>query len=218
MAIEKSSFRKNPFIGLFCRTSDRLIVLPKTAPEKFAQAAQSALGVPSVRIFVNQSELIGLFSCMNSTGIILPGFADAEEVRILKKAGLNVYLASERHVPANNMAANDKAVLLNPDIDRQQAKAISDALGVEAFSHPFRVPTIGSVTVATNRGILAYNESSEAELKMLERIFKVPAGIGTANLGSVYTSLGVVANSKGALAGELSSGFELQRLYEALFA
>ncbi len=218
MAIEKTSFRKNPFIGLFCRASDDLVLLPKTASQKFAEQAERALQVPSARFFVSQSELIGLFTCINSTGVILPAFADNEEARLLRKAGLNVFKCSERFVPGNNLAANDKAVLLNPRIDAREARKIADALGVEPFSHPFRLPTVGSVTVATNKGVLAYNESSEAELKMLERIFGVPAGIGTANLGSVFVSLGVVANSNGALVGELSSGFELQRVYEALFA
>lgn len=218
LAIEKTSFRKNPFIGLFCRASDKLVLLPKTAPQKFAEQAERVLQVPSIRLFVNQSELIGLFTCLNSSGVVLPSFADDEEARLLKKAGLNVFKCSERFVPGNNLAANDKAVLLNPRIERREASKIADALGVEAFSHPFRLPTIGSVTVATNKGALAYNESSEAELRMLERIFGVPAGIGTANLGSVFVSLGVVADSRGALVGELSSGFEIQRVYEALFS
>ncbi|MFH1107200.1 MAG: translation initiation factor IF-6 [Candidatus Micrarchaeota archaeon] len=218
MGIEKTSFRKNPFIGLFCRASDKLILLPKTAPGKFAERAEEALGVRGLRLFVNQSELIGLFTCMNSSGVIVPGFAEDEEVRLLKKAGLNVYRTSETHVPGNNMAANDKAVLLNPAIEKPEARRIADCLGVESFSHPFRLPTVGSVTIATNKGVLSYNESSETELKMIERIFGVPAGIGTANLGSAFISLCIIANARGALVGELSSGFEVQRLFEALFS
>jgi translation initiation factor 6 (eIF-6) len=36
-------------------------------------------------------------------------------------------------------------------------------------------------------------------------------------MGVPFVGMGVVANSKGALVGHATSGFEVQRIYEALF-
>ncbi|MEW5955684.1 MAG: translation initiation factor 6, partial [Candidatus Micrarchaeota archaeon] len=75
---------------------------------------------------------------------------------------------------------------------------------------------VGSLNVVTNKGLFACNEASDEELKELEKIFGVPAGKGTANLGSPCNGLCMAANSHGAAVGELTTGFEVQRIYEAL--
>jgi translation initiation factor 6 len=108
---------------------------------------------------------------------------------------------------------------LHPTISKAQERKISDALGVEAMAHDTlsKISTVGAINVVTNRGLLAFNEMPQVELKKLERIFKVRGNVGTCNMGVPFVGMGVVANSKGALVGDASSGFEVSRIYEALF-
>ena len=216
--ILKASFNKNPFIGLYSRSSEKLTIIPKNAPEKFANEVETALKTETVRIFISQCAITGILSALNSNGCVLPSFADEEEKRIIRKKGINVCTISEKYAPGNNILVNDYAALVNPSMDSKDRRKIGECFNVEVFTHPIAgCRTVGAMNVVTNRGLLAYNEISQTEVKMLEKIFKVNGSIGTANMGSAANALNLTANSNGAVIGELTSGFELQRIYEALF-
>jgi translation initiation factor 6 len=215
--VRKFSIRKNPFIGLFLEASDELALVPKSVPEKNLDFVEDTLGVKALRLFVGQSDLLGLMACLNSNGCVLSQGAEEEEKKALKQAGLNV-MVLERFSPGNNIVANDKATVVSSSIPREDAKKIGECLGVEVHQTPLsHYSTPGSLNVATNKGLLAFAEIPETEFKLLERILGVKGGVGTVNNGAPFNALGLVANSKGALLGEACTGFEVQRVYEALF-
>ena len=54
------------------------------------------------------------------------------------------------------------------------------------------------------------------EKRQLEKIFNVSAMIGTVNHGVPLIGSGLVANTKGAIVGNLTTGIELGRIEEAL--
>ncbi len=218
MAIIKSAFYRNPHIGLFIRVNEEIAIIPKNTHKKLFPRLQGALDVELVEIYLAQSPILGIFSVLNSNGCIVTALAEKAEVKPLKEKGLNVYFLDERYAPGNNILANDYAALVNPDIPKNELKKISDCLGVEVFNQPVaNLPTVGSTNVVSNKGLLAYHELSEIELKMFEKIFKVRGTRGTVNLGSPANSFGVIANSKGAVVGDATSGAEMQRIYEGLF-
>jgi len=133
-----------------------------------------------------------------------------------KKAGLNVCSLASPHAPGNTILCNDNAALASPAIPKKEAKRAADALGVEVLQQSFGgLASFAATSAVTNRGLLTYNDLTEAELKHLEKLFKVHAVIGTTNFGVPYNSLSVVANSRGALAGDKCTGFEMQRVFEA---
>jgi len=134
---------------------------------------------------------------------------------LLKKRGLNVF-SLEALSPGNNVVANDKGALASNRVQKKDLKKISDCLGVEVFQQRFATPTVISSTVATNKGLLVHNDFTETETKFLEKILGARGLQATVNHGVLFNSLGVVANSKGAVVGEATSGFEVQRIYEAL--
>ena len=76
--------------------------------------------------------------------------------------------------------------------------------------------TVGSCLFATNKGFAAHNRATEEELKELQSILGVPGANCTLNTGVAFVSLGVVANSKSAIFGESSTGFEVGRVEGAL--
>ncbi|NYZ75382.1 translation initiation factor IF-6 [Candidatus Micrarchaeota archaeon] len=216
MAIVRLSLQKNPFLGLFFRASDKLLLCPKSAPHKTVSPMVEALGVEPVHLFVDQSPLIGLLSAMNAHGVVLPDFSEKEEQEILKKRGLNV-MKLACFAPGNNILVNDSAALVSPAIPARDVKRIGDCFGVEVLQTKIAgFNTIGALNIVTNKGFFACNEASDEELKQLEKIFKVSAGKGTANLGSPCNGLSLTANSKGAAVGEMTTGFEVQRVYDAL--
>ena len=210
---------KNPFVGLFFKANDDLVLVPKVLGGKLAETVHNTLSATPVCLSVSQSDLLGLFVAMNSNGCVVPSFIEDDELAILRKTGLNVATIDSHQACGNCILCNDTAAILHPTIAKAEAKKISDALGVEALAHDLlsKISTVGAVNVVTNTGLLAYNEMPQVELKKLERIFKVRGNVGTCNMGVPFVGMGVVANSKGALVGHATSGFEVQRIYEALF-
>ncbi len=216
--IAKAGYYKNPFIGLYIRTNDRHTLMAKNAPEKIHSAVKNALGTETVELFINQSPLVGLFCVLNSNGCILAADAEKAEKSAIKKLGYNVHALKSSLTPGNSILVNDKSCLASPQLPRLEAKEVADCLGVEVFQHKLSgISTIGATNVATNNGLLAYNDVTDVEFKHMLKIMQVPGGSnGTTNNGVVYNSFGLVANSRGALVGELTTGFETQRVYEAL--
>jgi len=217
MHVEKVLIEGNAFPGLFARASDS-IALTGFVPEGFRRTLRRILGARVVEVGVAGSNLVGLYCVMNSNGVLLPGMARAEEARALAREGLNAVMLKTRHTAlGNNIVANDRGAVANPRMSREELGRAGDALGVEVV--PMTIAgynTVGSVCVATNRGFLAHNECSEEKLKEIEEVLKVRGGIGTCNMGAPFVGLCVVANSRGYLAGEPTTGFELARIDQAL--
>ena len=71
--------------------------------------------------------------------------------------------------------------------------------------------------VVTNRGGLLNPNASEWEVKRVEEVMGVEVGTGTVNFGSDMVGTGLVANSKGYIAGKDTTGFELGIIEEFLF-
>ena len=65
MAVWKVNFAGNPYIGLFAKASDRLVLMPKSSPEKFEERI-SLLGEKVVKTSIGGSPYIGVYAAMNS--------------------------------------------------------------------------------------------------------------------------------------------------------
>lgn len=216
-SIQKASVHKNPFIGLYLRTNDRHTLVAKSAPAKIHAQAKDALKTETVELFINQSPLLGLFCVLNNHGAILAAGAEKEEKALLKKHGYNVYTLKCSLTPGNVMLANNHVGLASPELPQPELKPIADCLGIQMHQQPISgMHTLGAMNVLTDLGLFAYNEITDVEFKQLEKLFNVHGTNGTTNNGVPFNSFGVVANRHGALIGEMTSGFEVQRVYEAL--
>jgi translation initiation factor 6 len=215
--IAKASIQKNPFIGLFLRTNGEVTLAPPGLPKKNAEQIRETLGTRVVHLLIDQSPLAGVLTALNSNGVVLPSFAEKSVASILKREGLNALVLREPFAPGNLVSCNDRCALVSPLVSREEAKRVGDALNVEVHQQAIAgSAVVGATCVATNNGVLAFNEASEIELKFLAKIFGCKAVGGTTNFGSVCNSLGVIANERGALVGEATTGFEVQRVFEAL--
>ncbi|MFH1394237.1 MAG: translation initiation factor IF-6 [Candidatus Micrarchaeota archaeon] len=208
----------NPWIGMFIKTNDRLSVLPVDSTDKLLLKAEEHLKTEIVKISVAETNLLGLYTVMNSSGIVLPNLARDEEVAKFRGHGLNVYVSEEKqNAHGNNMAVNDKGGIINPNISPEERKKIGDALGIELV--PMTIAdftTLGSACLATNNGFLAHYAAKEDELKDIGSALHVKGSRGTVNCGTGFVSLGAVVNKNGYIAGEKTTAHELGRLEEAL--
>ncbi len=212
MGVLKTTNFGNPHIGLFARASERMVAADASASPKFF-ASLGQFGADIFPASFGASGLVGVFLAMNSNGAVVPSFADAAEISELKRRGLNVATLPGRFSAAgNNISANDFGAVANPEIPRESIRRISDCLGVEVVPRAVAgYLTAGSCLLATNKGFLAHNRAGEEELKELQSILHVGGTNSTLNAGVAFVSICAIANSRAALVGEASTGFEVGR-------
>lgn len=215
--MQMAAYDGNPHIGMFAKASDSVVLLPVGSHAKFIHAA-GALGAKIAQASIASSNLIGLFCALNSHGVVLPSFAEESEKKFFKGLGLHVCaLPSAFAAVGNNVCANDKGALVNAQIPQQWRKKIEECLQVEAVPASIAgYATVGSACIATNKGFVAHNRASEEEMELVKSALKVQGANATVNMGSPFVGLGVVANSKGCVLGEATSGFESSRIMGAL--
>lgn len=168
---------------------------------------------------IGNSHLTGLFSVANSNCAVVPQFVEDGEVnKIKRELGINVCRLDDRFSAVkNNVILTNAICIVNPQLPKAEQKKLADCAGVEVVASIVKTcQTIGAVNVATSNGLLAFNNASTKDLEWLCKVLKVPGVRGTCNFGTNALSLGIVANSRGALIGALTTGFESSIIYQAL--
>ena len=185
-------------------------------PAKAAKTIGETLDVRVVATRLGGANVVGSLLAMNSRGAVVTWFAAPGELDEL--TGLSVLVLPHRlNAAGNNILCNDRGAVVNPGYDERTVRLIGDALGVEcARGTVAGMRTIGSASVATNKGALAHPHATEAELAVVRDLLKVPVLITTANYGTAQVGACMVANSKGAVVGYRTTPIELGRIEEGL--
>ena len=117
----------------------------------------------------------------------------------------------------NDILANDNGALVHPDLKNVSVKKISELLGVSVQKGTIAsYGTVGMAAVVTNRGCLCHPKTTDEEKQLLEKVLDVDVMIGTVNHGFPMIGSGLIANSKGAIIGKMTTGIEMGRIEEAL--
>ena len=201
------------FVGLLGLASDRYAVL---SPE-FKDVG--VLQVPVLRTRIYGTNLAGLFCAGNSNGILAPYFLSDTEMDALRsfasEVGAEVLKLEGKYTAIGNLVAcNDKAAIVSTHI--RDVKTLRDALDVEVVQMDVGAHSeVGAYVLPTNRGFLAHPDAEE-QLDELKGILGVEGMVGTVNCGVPYVKSGVIANSRGYMTGQQTTGIELQRIDDAL--
>lgn len=212
----------SPYIGIFTTCTESLLLLPSNAPDKLVVGIGRALHVEVIRTHIAETTLIGCLVAGNTKGFIVSQYTLDSEIERLRAQGLEVNISrlpdSDRISTAGNVIlANDTVALVHPGLSENAVAIIKDTLGVEVYKGTIGgLKTVGMAAVATNKGILAHNNATRAELEFLEQIFELPVEIGTVNFGIPTIGAALVANTKGYAAGDETTGAELGRIEDAL--
>jgi translation initiation factor 6 len=173
-----------------------------------------------IKTTVYKSNLLGIFTAANSNGIILSPLVEDDELeRIKMSLPRDVRMAilpAKWTAIGNFLLLNDLGCLSGLRLSREQVKIISDTLDVDVeVGSVENLPYVGSLAVATNRGVLIDPMASSEEEQIIRDVLKVPVYRGTVNYGSRFVKMGVVANSYGLIVGDATKGSELARITEA---
>ena len=119
-------------------------------------------------------------------------------------------METKRTAYGNLVLTNDHGAIVDPRMKETEIRKISETLGVEAVpSEIAGLPYVGSLAVATNKGVLTHPLLKDSERKIVENVLKVPVDVGTINCGIPYVGTGLLANRYTAIAGLLTTGPEI---------
>jgi translation initiation factor 6 len=219
LAVYLSSIVGSASIGVYSLANDRFAVIPQMVPRKKAETTAGLLKVQLVHTSISGSVLAGAFACANSNGILLPNSVQEEELAIIKTAfdGNIKVMETKKTAYGNLVLANDSGAVVDPRFKEREVRQIAETLGVDAVAAEIAgLPYVGSLAMATNRGVLAHPLLKDDEKRILEDVFKVPVDVGTVNCGIPYVGTGLIGNSHAAVAGSLTTGPEIFIIGNAL--
>lgn len=211
-------FNENPNVGIYCRTNDAVVFLQKSLPKSVKQLIASVLDVKVVELCIVDSTIVGSLVTLNSFGAVITEFADEHTLKTMKGQGLRVFpIKDVINAAGNDILANDHGALVHPEIKTSTMKKIGETLGVPVQKGTIAgLGTVGMAAVVTNKGCLCHPKVTEEEKQQLGKVFDVEVMIGTVNHGFPMIGSGLVANTKGAIIGNLTTGIEMGRIEEAL--
>jgi len=210
---------RSPNIGVFLKANDRFLLVPKGLAPTKADRLSASLGVTAVPASIGESRLLGPLVSMNGKGVLVSRLAEQNEIDELAAAtGLNVARLESRFTAVGNLvAANDHGAIVSPVLEPHAVKQVEDVLGTKTLTMAIAdYIQVGAMIVATNSGAAMSPSATEQEAEEVAKVLKVEVSASSVNGGIPYPASGVVANTKNAVAGYLTTGPELIFLTRAL--
>ena len=211
-------FNENPNVGVFCRTNDNVAFIRKALSKKVKKKIVAAIDVELVELSIADATIVGSLLAFNSKGAVVTDFVDVDTIKVIKDQGFDVCVISDRlNAAGNDILVNDHGALVHPDLEKESIEEIEATLNVPVSKGTIgSLKTVGMAAVVTNKGLLCHPKVTDEEKRLLEKVFDVNVMIGTVNHGSPVIGSGLVANTKGAIIGKLTTGIEMGRIEEAL--
>lgn len=220
MAIFSLTLFGSASIGVYSLATDKIAIVPPQAPETRANRVEEWLGVKVAKTTIGGSVVVGALACANSNGVVLPHYMRDEELEIIKAVSNDANLTvmeTKRTAYGNMVLANDYGAIVDPRLKPKTTEEISDTLGVEVVNGEIAgLPYVGSLALATNKGVLAHPLIKEEEQQLLKEVLKVPVDVGSINCGIPYVATGLIGNSNNVVAGFLTTGPEMFIIGQAL--
>ncbi len=215
--VQKNLFG-NPYIGCFCLATEDFALVPLETPEDFIKEVERALKVSVIKCKIADSNLIGIFAAANSYAIFLPRICEDEEEKKLKEElDVEIKRFNVKYTAIGNLLLlNDNGIVASPLIAKH-TKKFAELLNLKFSSTTIANNSlVGSSGMATKRGAVVNIDITEDERKIVEDTLDVKAMPCTANHGKPFIGACMIANSKGAIIGELTTSIEISKIYQAL--
>jgi len=211
-------FNENPNLGVFCRANDDVIFLRKGLSKKVKNNIIEALDAKIVELTIADASIIGSLLVFNSKGAVVTDFVDKETIKIIEKQGFDACVIDDKlNAVGNDILVSDKGALVHPEMKDESIRNMEKVFDVPVYRGTIgSLKTVGMAAVVTNKGLLCHPKVTDEEKINLEKVFDVNVMIGTVNHGTPLIGSGLVANTKGAIIGNLTTGIEMGRIEESL--
>ncbi|MCK5152701.1 MAG: translation initiation factor IF-6 [Candidatus Thorarchaeota archaeon] len=206
-------------MGAFGVVTDRFVFVSPRMSSKDLDAIERTFNLPLVQSTIATMDTVGLVIAANSNGIVVPYTTSDDELETIRQsAEVPVdWIDNKMTALGNIIITNDNGAICHPEFDKVSREKIADVLGVEVVPSTIaKLPIVGANMVATNNGAVIHPMASVNEIERVSQLLKVEVEVGTVNRGSPYTSLGVLANVDGMIAGSDTTGVELAHISQVL--
>ena len=219
MVVQLTDINGIASIGVYALATEKIGLIPKSVTANKAKKIERILKIKVIQTTIGGFVIMGVLACANSNGILLPHYVLEEEVKLIKSIfdGNIMIMKTKKTAYGNMVLANDMGGIVSPLLKRSDIRLISETLGVETVPGEIAgLPYVGSLAVATNKGVLAHPLLKETERNTLMEVLKTPVDVGTINCGIPYVGTGLISNSNAALAGYITTGPEIFIIGNAL--
>jgi translation initiation factor 6 len=212
-----SRYGGNPNLGVYSVANENLAIISPDASDEYVKDVEEALGVKTILTTVAGSFVVGSLTAMNSSCAVVSGLSEEAEIEIISSK-IPVYLLYTRYNAAgNNVLVNDFGAIINPNIDDTTLKELENALGVKCVRSSIAgMDTVGSACKATNKGAICHPNTTAEEMRLISETLNVEVRKTTLNHGSSLLGPCLIANSKGAVVGDITTPIEMGKLEDAL--
>ncbi len=215
MHVLKTNFNGNPHLGLYGFATDKYCLIGKGVGGDILENIKAVLKVKVHEITINNSKLVGAYSCGNDDLILVPEIIKESEERELKKIGIPYKkIKSKFCALGNNIVIKGNTALINPEFEKE----IFEELKMFKLKkiHIKEHNAIGSCMVLNKNGGLINLDADEKEIKEIEKELNLKIEAGSVNKGNRYVRSGIIVNSKGYIIGGLTTGVETMIIDTAL--
>lgn len=219
--IIKSQIFGRSLIGVYLSGNNSRIFFPPTIIKSTLKKIKNAFEEPLSPLTINNSNLLGIYTVSNKSGIIVPDLIGDDELSLLKTAvngEMNIgVMKSIDNAFGNLILCNDKGAIISTFLKKNR-KEIEDVLNVETVVYEFAGSYLpGSISLANNHGCLVTPLANDDEIDFISSILKVDEiDVSTINRGMPYLSSGAIVNDKSGIFGVDSTGPEMMRLTNVL--
>lgn len=213
MDIQRYDYRGNSNTGLYATVSNSQCVIP---PGFTASDVLDAEKV--VETYIARTRLVGLFTAGNSNCILIPDTSTERERSKLEEAGIDYHVLDTRDTALGNLVlANDKGAVISENIE-SRSDEIEEALGVPVETGRIAgIVNPGVCGLANSHGAVLHREASMEEAEVVKDVLDLEdVDIGTTDGGSPFVGSGALANDKGVLVSEATTGPEIGRIDRTL--
>lgn len=216
MHIDKLEIRQSPYVGVFCRVTDELALVPADISKKELDKVKE-FDVEIVRATVADSVLLGVLLAGHGSRFVVPELLSRGERDFFASRGISV-LETGNLAYGNLVSMNQNGGIVSGMVDKKVFTQIQKFFkGTKLVHSSFSCTDIvGASIVATNKGFIVNPRITEKEFSLLKKVFNVNGKATTANYGDVFIGNNVVANSSAVFVGSATTGTELLRIDEGL--
>ena len=168
-------------------------------------------------ISIGGSNLVGALLAGNSRGMAVADIVSERDIDALTSYGDVVVMEGGVNTAGNLMIANDQGAVVSPSIPRDGLEVLADVLNVDVAATTIAgQDVVGSLAVCNAHGVLLHPDVTAEEVEVIRSVLAVDPMVGTVAFGSPYVGAGSCASDTGAIAGQATTGPELNRLEDAL--
>ncbi len=220
MHVKQTSVNGTSSIGLYGFVTDSFALIGETTSDSFEEHIEDVLDVPTHRVTIAGTNLIGAFVTGNNDTVLVPDILEPHEEEVFEDLPVDVAVIHTNYTClGNNILVNDAAAMTSTAFSDAETTHIGDALSVAAIQGDLAgIEAIGTLAVFNSEAdrMVISNDITDDEFERVTDHFDVTGTPSSVNQGAAQIRCGVLCNENGFLVGKASGGPEITTIDKGL--